>query len=193
MRPAGAAVLLLAAALAGPGAAQDPAPPVTVDVTGPVRSPVLVLRSGDLFEKSAFGRASRARFEAESQALLAENREIEQALEAEELALTEQRATLPADEFRKLAEAFDAKVEEIRTARDAKSRDITRAFEEDRKRLLQDALPVLAEIMTDFGAAVILEQSQVIVNLDTIDVTDRAIALIDAAVGADGTLPAPAP
>jgi Skp family chaperone for outer membrane proteins len=179
--------LLLAGALAaGPASAQEPVDPAAPPAAGPVqvRSPVLVIRRDALFDGSAFGKAARARFESESQAFLAENRSLEAALEAEERDLTERRATAPVEEFRSLALAFDAKVEGIRTARDAKSRDLTRAFEEERQRFVQAALPVLAEIMSEFGATVILDKEMVVVNLGAIDVTEEALRRIDAAIGA---------
>lgn len=191
MRRAGVLALAAALVMSGPAAAQEAAPSPPAETQ--IRAPVLVLQGDALFEGSAFGRAARERFEAESRALLTENREIERALEDEERALTERRATLPADEFRKLATAFDAKVEGIRTARDAKSRDITLTFDEERKRLLREALPVLGAIMSEFGATVILDRAQVVVNLEAIDITDLAIARIDAVIGAGAPPPAPPP
>jgi Skp family chaperone for outer membrane proteins len=189
----GLAAMLMATAAAGQEA---PVPPPGPDpATAPpaqVRSPVLVIRRDVLFEGSAYGRAARARFEAASQALLAENRELERALEAEERELTGRRATLPADEFQALAAAFDTKVEGIRTAREAKSRDITRQFDEDRQRFLQIAGPVLAQIMAEYGAVVILDQQTVVVNLEAIDVTALATERLNAAPG-DGTGATPRP
>jgi Skp family chaperone for outer membrane proteins len=188
-----AAAAVLAATAAWGQEAPAPLPPPAAEPPGEaqVRSPVLVIRRDALFEGSAFGKAARARYEADSQALIAENRRLERALETEERDLTDRRPTLPAAEFQTLSAAFDTKVEGIRTARDAKSRDITRRLDEDRQRFLQAAIPVLAQIMADFGATVILDQQTVVVNLEAIDVTDVAIARIDAAIG-DGaavTLP----
>jgi Skp family chaperone for outer membrane proteins len=189
----GLAAMVMATAAAGQ---ETPVPPPGADpATAPpaqVRSPVLVIRRDVLFEGSAYGQAARARFEAASQALLAENRELERALEAEERELTARRATLPAEEFQALAAAFDTKVEGIRTAREAKSRDISRQFDEDRQRFLQIAGPVLAQIMAEYGAVVILDQQTVVVNLEAIDVTALATERLNAAPG-DGTGATPRP
>ncbi len=194
-RWAGVAALCFAAT----AAAQDAPPPQDAPAAaeGPVaralQSPVLVLRRDALFDSSAFGKAARERFEAASQELLKENRTLEAALEAEERDLTAKRATLPADEFRVLAEAFDTKVEGIRSARDARSRDLTRGLEEDRQRFLKAAIPILAQIMAEHGATVILDQQVVVVSLDAIDITADAVRRIDAAIGKGEGESAPAP
>lgn len=173
MRWAGRLLALALAALpAAPSAAQEPP-----------RAAILVLRQDALFEGSAFGRASRARVEAASRALLSENRTIEAGLEAEERDLTELRATLAPSEFRERADAFNAKVEDIRQAQDAKSRAIARQRDEDRQRFLKAAVPVLAQIMQEHGASLLLDQASVVLNLESIDITDEAIARIDAAIG----------
>ncbi len=190
-RAAAAAAFAASAAWSQDAPVPPASPPVQPPADVQVRSPVLVIRRDALFEGSAFGKASRAGYEADSQALIAENRTLERALEEEERDLTERRATLPADEFQTLSAAFDTKVEGIRTARDAKSRDITRRFDEDRQRFLQAAIPVLAQIMAEFGATVILDQQTVVVNLEAIDVTEIAIARIDAAIGDSGAVPVP--
>jgi Skp family chaperone for outer membrane proteins len=173
------AVLALALALAGAG----PAPAQTGSAAA---MPVLVIRQDRLFEATQFGRAAEARLEAASAALIAENARIEAELEAEERALTDRRAVLPPAEFRPLAEAFDARVERIRTEQDAKLRELNRSQEADRKRFLEAVLPVLADLMREKGALVILDQQTVFLSLDSIDITDEAVARIDAAIG-DGT------
>jgi Skp family chaperone for outer membrane proteins len=173
-----ALVLALALLAAVPALAQEAQPP----------APILVLRQDALFEGSAFGRASRARIEAASRALIAENRTIEAGLEAEERDLTALRATLPPADFRARADSFNAKVEDIRKAQDAKSRAIARQRDEDRQRFLQAAVPVLAQIMQEHGAALLLDQASVVLNLESLDITDAAIARIDAAIG-EGAAP----
>ncbi len=180
--------LALALMLAAPAAAAQEAAPAPGPAT--VQSPVLVIKQDAFFEGSALGKAARAQLDTATQALLAENRRIEAGLEAEERALTERRPTLAADEFRALADAFDRKVEGIRTAQDAKSRAITADFDAARQGFLRAALPVLAAIMRERGAAVILDQQVVVVRLDAVDITAEAIARMDATAAAP---PAPAP
>ena len=86
------------------------------------QSAVLTVDPERLFAESQFGKAAVARLEAAQQDLLNENKKLEAALEAEEKDLTARRPALAAEDFRKLADAFDKKAEEIRAARLAKSR-----------------------------------------------------------------------
>lgn len=181
-----AACVALAGALAPVGQAQAQVQPGVPP--GVVQSGIVIVQQELLFEGSAFGRASLERREAATRALLAENRQIEAALEAEERRLTDLRPTLPPAEFRALADAFNDRVEGIRTAQDAKSRAIARFREEDRTRFLQIAVPVLAEIMAEMGAEVILDQQSVVLSFDRVDITATAIARIDRLIG-DGDVP----
>lgn len=157
------------------------------------RAPILTLDRERLLAETRFGQAVEAQFDRDSQALIAENLRLEQALEAEERALTDQRATLPAEEFRALAEEFDTKTEAIRAAQDAKSRAITSRRDAERQRFLQAAIPVLADLMRESGAVAIFDKEMVILSLRGVDITDEAIARIDAvlgdgaAVGREGT------
>lgn len=153
---------------------------------------VLTIEQDRFFTESAFGKASLAREREASQALDVENKQIEAALIAEEQDLTTRRETLPADEFAALASAFDAKVERIRDEQDAKVRDLSRARDADRQAFLRAAVPVLGDLMGEKGAVAILEKSSVILSLTAIDVTDEAIARVDAVLPL-GTTPPPAP
>lgn len=174
--------LALILALAGPAVAQD-APLAT-----PLPSPILTLDQDRLFLQSIFGKAAAARSSADEAALLAENREIFAALEAEEKSLTARRAATPAKEFSALAAAFDAKAEGIRAAQDAKGLEIARQRKDDQRKFYDVALPVLAKLMTEMGAVAILDKQAVILSYDKIDMTDRAIVRVDAVLG-DGTKP----
>jgi Skp family chaperone for outer membrane proteins len=164
-----------------------------VDPAPPAPTFLLTLDQDKLFTESAFGSASLARERTATEALDAENKQIEAALIAEEQDLTTRRSKLPAAEFAALADAFDAKVERIRAEQDAKFRDLTRIREEERKAFLRAVVPVLGELMGEKGAVAIVEKSTVIVSLTAIDVTDEAIARVDAVLTLAPTAPPPAP
>ncbi|MGB8813208.1 MAG: OmpH family outer membrane protein [Paracoccaceae bacterium] len=176
--------------------AQQTAPPAAPsETTAPVaspRSPVLTITQDRLFSGTLYGQAVQARIEAASQALQAENRKIEADLEAEESNLTTRRATLPPAEFRALADAFDTKVEGIRTAQDAKARALAKSQEQGRQLFFDTAVPILAALMAELGAVAILNKEAIVLSFDTIDITDRAIVRIDAVLGDGSKLP-PAP
>jgi Skp family chaperone for outer membrane proteins len=140
---------------------------------------VVTINQQALFENSAFGQASLQRLEERSRALQAENREIEEALEVEERSLTERRPQLSAEEFRAIANAFDEKVEGIRNAQDAKGREIARLREADQQAFFGYAVPILVELLREKGAAVLLDQTAIVLSLDSVDITAEAIARVN--------------
>ena len=173
----------LAVMLALPAVAQD-GPALEVP-----RAPILMVDRERLLVETMFGQAVEARFQASSKQLIDENLRLEQALESEERDLTDRRATLPAEEFQKLAAEFDAKTEAIRAAQDAKSRALTNQRELDRQRFLQAAVPVLGDLMRESGAVAVFDKALVILSLRGVDITDEAIARIDTVLGDGSNLP----
>lgn len=168
-----------------PAQAQEPAQEA---VTVP-KAPILALDEERLFSETRFGKAVLSRHRAEMETLLAENRRIEAALEAEERDLTERRARLPAEEFKSLAAAFDDKAEGIRAAQTAKDRTLQTRLESERQRFFQAAVPVLADLLQESGAMAIIDKRAVILSFDRIDMTAAAIARIDTVLGDGGSPP----
>lgn len=168
-------VLLLGGA---PLFAQTPAP----------AAQVLTLDQDRLYAESLYGKALEARVTAANQALAAENRKIEQDLAAEEADLTQKRPTISPAAFQSLADAFDAKVEQVRADQAAKTEAMKIQREESRKAFFKAIVPVLGELMQQLGAFAILNRSAVVLAFESIDVTDRAITALDAKLG-DGSAP----
>lgn len=163
---------------------------VTAAAAQEVRSPILTIDSERLYRDSAFGQRVLQDIEAQTTELAEENRALEIQLETEERALTDQRPTLTAEQFRALADAFDARVQSIRAERDSKSREIAAKLEENRDLFLNAAFPVLESIMREAGAAVVLEQRNVFISANAIDITETAINQINSVLG-DGSDAAP--
>jgi Skp family chaperone for outer membrane proteins len=167
-----------------------------------LRSPILSLDQERLFARSAFGQRIAAELQADSSVLESENRRIEAALEAEEKDLTVRRPAMSPEAFRALADAFDTKVQRIRTEQVAKARDLAQRNEEAQRQFLETARPVLEQLMLDTGAVAIIDPRSVVMSLSVIDVTEEARRRIDAIIG-DGSeqtspaqppaTPAPAP
>lgn len=155
---------------------------------GSVISAILTIDSERAFRDSIFGKSVAAQVAIELAALEAENTGIQIELEAEEQKLTDLRATLDPEEFRLLADAFDAKVQETRASRARIARELNARFNEQQEVFLQAAEPVLERIMREAGAAVILERRSVYVSVTAIDITDEAISLLDETLGS-GTPP----
>jgi Skp family chaperone for outer membrane proteins len=175
--------------------AQETTPPATPTPAPTLRSPFLVVDQEALFANSAYGQRVTADIDTESRLLAEENRRLEAELSAEERDLTERRPTLDPEEFRQLADDFDARVTQIRTEQDAKARALTERGDMERRRFLSAAVPILGQIMRDVGAGAIFDQRSVFLSDDRLDITDRAIDAINATIG-DGTgqlLTAPEP
>lgn len=177
-----AAAAALAIGLAGLAGAQE--------VPG-FRTPILTIDAERLYAQSLFGQRVEGEIIAAEQELATENRRIEEALTAEERGLTERRATMEPEAFRELAEEFDARVQDIRAAQDAKERALGRLRGDGQRAFLQAATPILGEIMRERGATVILERRSVFGSLDAIDVTDLAVARADARIGSGEDLALP--
>ncbi len=174
------------------GAAQNAIPSDSL-ATPVARSQIAVIEQERLFLQTRFGKAMQASTDSARKALQAENQRLEANLEAEERKLTDQRPTMPADQFRPLAEAFDEKVKGIRQAQDTKARELARRAEEDRARFVETAAPILAALMSELGAVVLIDKSVAVLSMDSIDVTDEAIAKIDAVLGDGQDAKAPQP
>lgn len=188
---------VLAALCGTPATAQDAGQGATLP-----KSSILTIDQDALFERTLYGQALRAAADQEAEALKVENRAIDAALEAEERTLTDRRAGMPLQEFRALADAFDNKVEALRTAQDAKSDAYIARRDSAQQQFFQTVAPMIGDYMVTLGASAIINQAAIVVSLGAIDITDEVIAQIDAKLGDGSTLapnappeptPAPAP
>lgn len=187
-----AAAVLLPLLLAVPAAAQDAGLPTGTPLLltqgagteqGVAILPIAVLSQERLLSQSVYGQRIQREVESAGNALSAENRRIEVQLTEEELRLTEQRATMSAEAFRPLAEEFDTRVEAIRAAQEAKSRALQMQAEAAQTRFFEQAFPVLIGLMRERGAVVLMDNRAVLLSVEGADITDAAIALIDAEIG----------
>ncbi|MFV2033644.1 MAG: OmpH family outer membrane protein, partial [Halocynthiibacter sp.] len=88
-------------------------------------SSLLTIVPDRLYAETLYGKRLEADLSEARAALIAENRRLDEDLSAEERALADQRADMVPEEFRALADAFDAKVQTIRSTQDTKQRDLT--------------------------------------------------------------------
>jgi len=179
------------------GAAPDvpllraPAPGQSVSLV----SAVVTLDQDALFAGSAFGQRVQEQLERDRNALTRENRRIEAELVEEELALTEKRDSTPVTEFTRIANEFDEKVQQVRQAQDGKSVLLQQRLEQERQSFWNEAGPAIAEVMRRRGALVVIDRNAILLAFDGVDITQEAIAEIDAAIGAGErpALPLPPP
>jgi Skp family chaperone for outer membrane proteins len=143
---------------------------------------VLLIDQDRLFSGSVFGQAVGGVIDRVGRDLSAQNREIEDVLTQEEQRLTELRSSLSIEDFRLRAAEFDARVVEIRSEQDAKNRALGAYAEAARQRFLGIMGPILIDLVQRSGAEVLMDRRAVIFARDDIDITDEAIAAIDAAL-----------
>ncbi|MEL7279463.1 MAG: OmpH family outer membrane protein [Pseudomonadota bacterium] len=176
---------ILAAALIALGGV--PAPSVAQDL-GVLRSDILVIDPERLFEDSELGRKMLADHQDEREALAAANEALAAELEAEEQRLTNIRADTSPEDFRALADEFDARVQQIRADSERRVRDLERKRDRLPREFLNRVDQIILDIMRASGGVVLLDQRSVILRAEAVDITDRAIARINTEIG-DGTGP----
>ena len=186
-RAVAGAVMGLAFLFGGPGSAQQSQDlPLGELVPGVVISAVLVVDTDRLWQRSAFGLRATAEHEQRQAELAAENLVVNETLAAEEQSITTRRSEMEAEAFRELADAFDEKVQQTRTTQLEKNRSLLSLYEREQEAFFRAATPVFEQIMLDSGAAVILERRSVLFGDPRVDITDRAIALLDETIGSGG-------
>ena len=141
---------------------------------------VLLIDQDRLFSGSVFGQAVGGVIDRVGRDLSAQNREIEDVLTQEEQRFTELRSSLSIEDFRLRSAEFDARVVEMRSEQDAKNRALGAYAEAARQRFLEIIGPSLIDLVQRSGAEVLMDRRAVIFARDDIDITDEAIAAIDA-------------
>ncbi len=157
---------------------------------GVVQSPVLVLDRARLFNQTLYGRRILSEVEAANVAMAEETAAIQAELAAEEQALTQKRAEMEPAAFRALAEQFDARVQQLREEREAAQNEIRAVLESAQLQFFNVVGPILGAIVRERGAVMIVDQRALVLSAYNIDITNDAIARIDAVLG-DGAQEAP--
>lgn len=175
---------LLAAGLL-PGLAAAQLVPIMAQASDTRQAPasVLVLDTDRLFAETEFGQRLSSDLRTRTEALIEENRRIEAQLTEEEQGLTRRRPSMEPAAFRAEAEAFDTRVQSIRKEQDAKERALQQSVATGRDAFLAAAAPTLGQVMLDRGASVILDRRGVFLSIAAVDITDAAVAALDAEVG----------
>ncbi len=147
------------------------------------QSPVLIADLQQIYLRSAFG----VRLEQERAAAWAtldeENARIGKELEAEELRLTTERASLSPEEFRDKADAFDAKARETRQIQREKAIALQQQSDKIPAEFIAAISPIMEGIMRETGALVVLDKRNSLWSANVVDITDEAVRRIDAQIG----------
>ncbi|WP_380052178.1 OmpH family outer membrane protein [Falsihalocynthiibacter sp. SS001] len=193
-RAAGLAARVTLLCVAGAAWAQEE--PATITQPAPMSTPApeateaiqsfVVLDPERLYLESQFGKRVQADLNNLAREIQEENGKLTRDLEAEELALLDQRALLTPDEFREIADAFDEKVQSIRDAQDRKGQELNAMAARGRQSFNEASLPVLQTILKERNALGILDSRVIFLPAAEIDITDDAIERVDQVLG-DGT------
>lgn len=151
-----------------------------------IRPQVLIIDSDRLYLESDYGRRVAADLAAQAEEIQAENDRIVESLTLEERSLTLRRPEMTPEAFREESEAFDAKVQDVRRERDAKNLEFQVANAEARAEFEERVQGILANIMLERGAVLVMEQRTVLLSIRAANITDEAIARVNAELG-DGT------
>ncbi|MGH1369075.1 MAG: OmpH family outer membrane protein [Maritimibacter sp.] len=150
---------------------------------GQVVSPIFTLDQQRLFLETNYGARIMEEREAMIETLAAETLKIEAALEAEESALTEKRANMPAEEFRALALDFDARVRLLRQDRDQAEANLNTQFRAAQDGFWQNVGPVVAGVVRARGGVVLLEARSVLMQVGDVDITTEAVEIVNQTLG----------
>ncbi len=157
--------------------------PTPADDATVAQAALLTVDQDLLFVRSAWGVRATALTDAELDKIAADNDRFATQLSDEEAKLTQDRATLDPAEFRRRAEAFDARATQVRRERAQLVQDLNAWAEADRAAFYRAALPIMGDMMQERGAVAVLDRRTVFVALDSIDMTDDLVAMLDQQLG----------
>ncbi|MFQ1702212.1 OmpH family outer membrane protein [Loktanella agnita] len=144
---------------------------------------ILIIDSDRLYTETLYGRRIASSLAVRASEMQAENDRIVESLTQEERSLTLRRPDMDPVAFRAEAEAFDEKVQEVRRVRDAKNVELQVANAEARAEFEELVQGIVANIMLERGALMVMEQRNVVLSVRSANITDDAIVRIDAELG----------
>ncbi|WP_299359387.1 OmpH family outer membrane protein [uncultured Paracoccus sp.] len=150
---------------------------------GDLSNAIVTVDQEVMYRQSAWGRRAEATVADRLRAVVEENDRLFAQLSAEEAALTEDRRTLPPDEFRARAAAFDERVTAMRRQREAASQQVAALAEAERAAFFAAAIPVIGALMRERGALLVLDPRTVLMSAESIDMTEATIARLDDQIG----------
>lgn len=144
---------------------------------------VLIIDSDQIYINSLYGQRIEAELAQEVAAVRAENERIIETLREEELSLTARRPTMTPEAFRQEAAAFDTKVSEVRSAREAKSSEVQQMQINARAEFDRRVQTVIANLLFERGAAIVIDISDAVVWVRSANITDEVVTRVDAELG----------
>lgn len=153
----------------------------------PMQTEFLFVNQERLLTGSRTGRALLEEEETATEALRQEARAIDADFEAREREIASLRSEITPDEFRALADEFDAEVVEARRLQDARSAALAQRLDLRRRQFFGQIAPLLVAAMERHGAAAIFDETSVLLSDQSINITDEIILAIDATLAPENT------
>lgn len=180
------AAMAVAPALAqeapAPEPAQKPSPPAQEERAVTAASPILVIRQSALFTESSAARSISIQAAEAERRIDADLDKVGESLRKREKELSELKASLPKAEFDTRAAEFERDVRAF-YARSQRERGLVdQAVGRARTDLRKAAERVLIEIMRHHGAQVMLDEEQVVLSIQTLDITQEAVESLNRAI-----------
>lgn len=140
---------------------------------------VVVLDQQRLFSENIYSIQMREQLIALSEDISAENRQIEADLIAQEKRLSEARATLPPEEFKKQADEFNQTVQNVRQEREARINEMDTMVRNVQQKIQQISTPILNALIVEIGAVAVLDSQSTLYVNKTFDITDIALTRLN--------------
>lgn len=150
--------------------------------------PIRMVSRDRLLRDSAVARKLFAAEQRMTDLLQAQVDEAKLALATEEAELAELRSQLPKDAFDQRIKDFDARMRRARLITQERSALLQKGFQDARAQVVAAIPAILEQLRKETGATVILNADQVMAATPELDLTDRAVALLDLH-GPEGTIP----
>ena len=166
------------------GAERAPEPPTPRPVTvwAGAESAILVVSMDQIRSRSLAAQSIERQAADFRQRLREELDSRREALRAEEKALVSLRDTLDREAFEFRAAEFERQVRQLKEERRRRANQLQAALRRATDALDTALRPILAQIMAERGAAVLIDNRNVVLSATALDVTQVAIKRLDASM-----------
>ena len=145
-----------------------------------ITTSVVIINSINVFEKSKLGNDILLAFQEAAVALKNEADLNVKRFKDEELELTKKREVLTKNQFNKLADDFDKRVQKTRNLYDLKDSQLRDDLEYWKKKFIELSGRIIQPIMAKYNAFIVLDSSQIDLFFDNrIDITELVIVELD--------------
>jgi len=143
------------------------------------RVPILIVDMQRIKSETSAGRDMRSKTIEIRRRIQAGIAARSERLRAEERRLAEERENLDPEDFRRQVVSFEQQVFANREFSEQESRRLQGLLSQASTLLREQATAVLAEIMRERKAEVMLDSTQIVLSVDRLDITDEAIRMLD--------------